>query len=119
MLNPAALGVLELLPSVLFPRFSDSAKTLSRRLSQCDFLDPIVVPAGGNGRGGGNGAAERDGVRATSPRVLVRHRLFGHHRRSERTPSVVPSRLPQDAAQLIELVIHVSQNVLPWPLVLH
>jgi hypothetical protein len=46
----AALSVAALLPPALFPQPSDSAESLSSRLSKSDFLDPIVVPAGGNGR---------------------------------------------------------------------
>jgi len=59
LLKPTPLGsvrswhsVYALLPAALFPLPSDSAASLASRLSQCDFLDPIVVPAGGNGRRG-------------------------------------------------------------------
>jgi hypothetical protein len=48
-----AQSVNALLPAALFPQPSDTADSLASRLSESDFLDPIVVPDGGNGCRGG------------------------------------------------------------------
>ena len=47
LLKPTLLGSVAqsmnaLLPAALFPQPSDSAVSLASRLSECDFLDPIV-----------------------------------------------------------------------------
>jgi hypothetical protein len=48
----ASQSVYDLLPAALFPTSSDTAASLSQRLSESDFLDATLVPVGGNARGG-------------------------------------------------------------------
>ena len=45
-------SVADLLPVELTPMMTDTAASLSRRLSECDFLDPIKTLRKGNGTGG-------------------------------------------------------------------
>jgi hypothetical protein len=93
-----------LLPNALFPLRFDTKESLARRLSQCDFLDAIVVLAGGNGRMGSS--------------VQLNVTTYSQPRRVSWSVSTSSGTDGQDCGALLQYphAYHRSQHSTPMPM---